>query len=57
MRDIDNREKRQVVPNNKQLNLSVKKLQTIRKAKKAVNNLNVFLSIDKQDKTKFDRVV
>ena len=37
---------------NEQLNFSVKKLQKIRKAKQAVNNLNVFLSVDKQDKTK-----
>lgn len=58
MRDfIDNREKRQWCQQNEQFNLSVKKLQKIRKAKQAVNNLNVFLSIDKQDKTKFDWVV
>lgn len=42
---------------NEQLDLSAKELQQIRKAKQDVNNLNVFLSIDKQDLTKFDWVV
>lgn len=40
-----------MVPNKEQLNLSVKKLQKIRKAKQVVNNLDVFLSMGKHDKT------
>lgn len=46
-----------MVSKNEQFNLSVKKHQNIRKAKQAGNNLNVFLSTDKQDQTKFDWVV
>lgn len=46
-----------MVSKNKQFDLSVKKHQKIRKTKQARNNLDVFLSTDKQDQTKFNRVV
>lgn len=55
---IDNREERHNgVQKQTVQNLSVKKHQNIRKAKQAGKNLNVFLSTEKQDQTKFDWVV
>lgn len=46
-----------MVAKNEQFNLIVKKHQKISISKQAVNNLNVFLSTDKQDQTKFNWVV